>query len=76
MANDVPMVPLASSSISSAGYDLANSELHVTFKGGRTYRYAEVPKHVFDGLLQAKSAGRYVSSSVVGKFKLAKPRKD
>lgn len=75
MSNDVPMVPLVSTSVASAGYDAANSELLVRFKGGKTYRYADVPRHIYDSLLQAKSAGRFISSSVVGKFQLAKPRK-
>lgn len=70
------MRALGSSSVSAAGYDAESRTLAITFKGGRTYRYTEVPQSVFENLLQAKSVGKFVSTSVVGKFALEKQRKD
>lgn len=61
-------VPVASSMIGEVAYDADRRELHVRFMGGQTYVYADVPREVYDGLLAAESAGRYLNASVKGRY--------
>ena len=44
----------------------------MTFKGGGEYHYSDVPQGVVDGFKKAESAGKYLASSIKGKFKHAK----
>lgn len=68
----ITMTPCKSSAISSTGYAAESRIFAVAFKGGKTYRYADVPPSIPAGLAEAKSVGKYIASNVVGKFKLAK----
>lgn len=62
---DVRLVPIASSMISAAGYDVAAKEMEIVFTSGDTYRYARVPRRVYDGLLASTSKGRYMREYVI-----------
>ena len=53
---------IQSSMLSSAAYDDENKEMTVTFTGGKTYTYEDVPKSIYDELVNAKSAGKYFNS--------------
>jgi KTSC domain len=53
-----------SSSISSARWD-ASGDMTITFKGGRSYVYENVPEAIFDGLVSASSAGQYFNSRIM-----------
>jgi hypothetical protein len=53
-------VPISSSNIRSLGFDSATMTLEVQFMDGRVYQYLDVPKSVYQGLLDARSAGRFV----------------
>jgi hypothetical protein len=47
-----------SSSISSVGFDPASQVLEVEFRrGGRVYRFFDVPEFLFKGLMVARSKG-------------------
>lgn len=48
-----------SSNIEWVGYDDKKQNLYVGFLNGSVYCYYNVPKNVFDGLLNAGSHGRY-----------------
>lgn len=48
-----------SSNIDSIGYDNKKSILGIRFKHGAEYHYFDVPKRVFEDLLNASSIGRY-----------------
>ena len=48
-----------STMISDAEYDSESKELIVTFNGGKTYIYVDVSKSIYDGLINAESAGKY-----------------
>ena len=53
------MMPRINSSMMTwAGYDDSTGELDITFIGGKTYRYFEVPSEIYDGLLDAQIARR------------------
>jgi hypothetical protein len=55
---------IASSAISSVGYDESNSRLEVEFESGAVYDYFDVPSKVYDDLLKAPSKGRFVSQRI------------
>jgi hypothetical protein len=59
---------LQSSHIGSISFDTSDSALIVTFKDGSVYSYANVPEHLFLGLMSAKSAGKYLAEHVKGKY--------
>ena len=68
----VEMIAVQSSNAEAVGYDSNKKELFVRFKGGSTYRYSNVPKVIFDGLLQTESFGRYLNQKVKGKYNFKK----
>jgi hypothetical protein len=45
-----------------------DSELLIQFKNGRVYAYSNVPKEIYDGLLQADSPGKYFNAFVKSAF--------
>ncbi len=38
--------------------------LTITFKSGKTYRYAQVPQDTYRSLLEASSAGKYFNEAI------------
>lgn len=60
--------PVASSSIASVGYDDEASTLELAFHSGGVYRYADVPRDVYEGMLAADSKGRYFHERIRGRF--------
>lgn len=68
----IPMVPCANSgAITAYGYHDGYQVLALTFKGGKTYHYREVPPGTFTELIDSKSRGAFVSANIVGKFPTA-----
>jgi hypothetical protein len=62
-------VRITSSMIRSAGFDAAAGILEIAYLNGTVYRYFDVPKKIFRELLQAVSAGTYLSTNVIGVFR-------
>lgn len=60
--------PVESSSLASVGYDAGERLLELEFKNGGVYRYREVPREIFDGLMAANSKGHYFLEKIRGKF--------
>lgn len=60
--------PVASSSIASVGYDGEANELELAFHSGGVYRYDDVPRDVYEGMLGADSKGRYFHDEIRGRF--------
>ena len=58
------MTPVKSSNIESVGYDAEKRHLHVTFKGGKTFRYNHISQQKFDDLVASKSVGRFFNQFV------------
>ncbi|MCL5429332.1 MAG: KTSC domain-containing protein [Chloroflexi bacterium] len=52
-------IPVASTTMSSMGYDLESRTLEIEFVGGAIYQYFDVPEEIYQGLLSAESKGRY-----------------
>lgn len=63
---------VASSAISSVGYDERSSVLEVEFEGGAVYDYFNVPPKVYKDLLKASSKGRFVSRRIRDHYPFAK----
>jgi hypothetical protein len=61
-------IPVASSSIASAGYSTDGSTLELEYRNGSVYQYFAVPKNVFDSLLAAQSKGIFVSERIRGRY--------
>ena len=49
-------------------YDEALFDLEIIFRTGEKYRYKNVPKFVYEGLLKAESQGQYMRKKVLGRF--------
>ena len=50
---------VVSSNLSAIAYDPRTREMEIEFKGGAVYRYFNVPKRVYTGLLNSGSHGKY-----------------
>lgn len=59
-----------SNSIQSCDYDDENQVLTITFVRGKSYKYADVPKPVYEDLKDAESPGRYFQSYIKNVYKV------
>lgn len=59
---------IQNSTVLQIGYDVDTHTLQVTFSGGRTYQYDQVPKTVADSFLNAKSKGAFVAEQLRNKY--------
>jgi len=62
------MIRVRSTAIFAVGYDAANMRMKITFVEGHTYDFCRVPEHIFDGLLNAASKGRYYDTYIKGRY--------
>ena len=53
-----------STALSRATYERSTGTLNITFKGGREYTYEDVPLSVYEGLIDASSAGAYFNQFI------------
>jgi hypothetical protein len=60
--------PVESSVIRSVGYEQATSVLEIEFHTDKVYRYFAVPRTVYQGLLDAPSAGAYFNEFVRDRY--------
>ena len=60
--------PIDSSMIEAVAYDEDSQLLTVRFNSGRAYEYYEVEKEVYEGLLNASSAGSYFQYEIRGVY--------
>lgn len=61
-------IPCESSNIEGYAYHSEKQKLWIAFKGGRVYRYSNVPPEVANGLHLAESKGKYHSTYIKGKY--------
>ncbi|HEY0515284.1 MAG TPA: KTSC domain-containing protein [Thermoanaerobaculia bacterium] len=64
--------PVASTAISSVGYDARSSVLEVEFSSGAVYDYFKVPPRVYRDLLKAPSKGGFVSRRIRDRYPFVK----
>ena len=65
--------PVTSSHLSSVGWEedegnegSADGTLEVEFRGGKVYRYFEVPRVIYEQLVGASSPGMYFNRNISG----------
>ena len=56
--------PVSSSNVRSVKYSPETEEMRVRFLSGGTYIYSDVPEHVYKGMLDTPSKGRYIWSVI------------
>ena len=61
------LCPVESSNIEAIGFDPEAGELHVRFKGGKTFCYSGCTQAEHDALLQASSIGKHFHQHLRGK---------
>jgi hypothetical protein len=66
------MTYVDSSNIEQIGYDSDSMELHIIFKDGALYVYANVPVQIYEELLSAPSKGSYLNREVKGVYEYDK----
>lgn len=62
------MTSVSSSNIAEVGYDDDTSTLGILFNSGLLYYYSDVPKTVYEELLNAGSVGRYFNQNIRGVY--------
>jgi hypothetical protein len=62
------MPKLKSATILQADYDPQSQTLTVTFPNGKSYTHEDVPIEVYQGLLEAASAGSFYNREIKGVF--------
>lgn len=60
------LTTVESSMLYAVGYDEQARELEVVFNSGGVYRYMDVDKEEYEGLIQAESKGRYMRANIIG----------
>lgn len=51
-------------------YDPQNRFLDVVFRTGEKYRYKDVPPAEYDGLITAKSHGKYMQTHIIDRYEV------
>jgi hypothetical protein len=62
------LIKVDSSMIDAVGYDEEQQVLEVVFKRNGVYRYRDVPKQVYEGLLNASSKGSYMRELIIDMY--------
>lgn len=62
---NIQFTEVKSSNIISIGHDGTN--LYVNYKSG-TYKYENVDKSVYEGLISSESKGRFMNENIKGKY--------
>ena len=63
-------IPVESSNLKSVGYE--DNVLEIEFLDGGVYQYFDVPAALYEGLIQADSAGKYFWANIRGAFRYAR----
>lgn len=61
-----------SSNVSQVGYDENKKVLRVFFLSGGIYDYLDVPREVFDTVVNAKSVGKTINSVIKSNYEFRK----
>ena len=66
------MIYVDSSNVEAVGYDGDTQELHVQFLSGGYYIYHDVPRNIFDELMNASSKGSFLNREVKSVYRFTK----
>ena len=62
-------IPVKSSDLAEVGYDPLSSTLEIRFRTGGTYQYFNVPRQIFEGLMNASSKGSYFHARIRRRYR-------
>lgn len=62
-------VDVNSTAISTIGYQYDNYRLRITYQNGSEYEYKSVPSHVFEGLRNSNSKGKFLNKYILWDYK-------
>lgn len=62
------MIPVQAQNITSIGYEPEKKFLYVEFRTGLSYRYDNVPRRLYLGMLSADSADDYLRDYIRSKY--------
>ena len=65
-------ISVSSSNISSIGYDEDSCTLEVQFNSGAIYQYFDIPLEIYNGIMQAGSAGQFFAQQIKGYYRFVK----
>lgn len=60
--------PVASSTLKSVGYDSDRKRLEIEFRSLAVYAYSGVPSWAYEGLVIARSKGRYFEARIRDRY--------
>ena len=63
---------VTSSSLRSVGYDESAKILEIESQNGRVYRYYDVPRDVYEELMNAESLGSYFVENIRDNFRYSR----
>jgi hypothetical protein len=66
------MIYVDSSNVEAIGYDDDTQELHVQFLSSGYYIYHDVPRKIFDDLINAPSKGSFLNREVKSVYRFTK----
>ena len=66
--SEIKRIPVASSNIASVGYDSENKILEIEFHHGAVYQYFDLPKKVYEELMNSSSYGAYFTHEIKEKY--------
>ena len=66
--NAVEREPVASTSLKSVGYDSDRKLLEIEFRSLDVYAYWDVPLWAYEGLMTARSKGRYFDARIRNRY--------
>ena len=59
---------IESSMIHAVGYDRKTRTMEVVFNTGQVYHYENVPLSEYNGLMKAKSKGKYMQANIIDDY--------
>ena len=65
-------IAVTSSNVEGVGYDSSTQTLEVEFKNGNIYQYFDVPESVYDAMVNADSAGKFLINNIKGVYRYAR----
>lgn len=65
-------IAVTSSNVESVGYDLNTQTLEVEFKNGNIYQYFDIPETIYDAMVKADSAGKFLINNIKGVYRYAR----
>lgn len=70
----IPREPVQSTALASVGYSKRLQILEIEFANGAVYRYVDVPRSIYHGLMSAESKTRFYHAHIKKRFRSMRVR--